>query len=108
MFSFKNCNESSWEKSKEDFLAKMEEKYKIPKDKFKLYAYYARGTKPNSPLLPRRFVVLEKAIALSGNDLTDARPSFNSNNYGWTVSFSLTPAGTEKFWKSQLTTKEEI
>ena len=84
-------------KIKEEFLSKMEDKYKIPKDKYKLYAYYARGNKPNSPLLPRRFIVLEKAIALSGNDLTDARPSFNSNNYGWTVSFSLTPAGTEKF-----------
>ncbi len=84
-------------KVRDEFLFKMEEKYKIPRDKYKLYAYYARGNKPNSPLLPRRFIVLEKAIALSGNDLTDARPSFNSNNYGWTVSFSLTPAGTEKF-----------
>jgi len=84
-------------KAREDFLSRMEEKYKIPRDKYKLYAFYARGNKPNSPLLPRRFIVLEKAIALSGNDLTDARPSFNSNNYGWTVSFSLTPAGTEKF-----------
>ncbi|HMW06073.1 MAG TPA: protein translocase subunit SecD [Leptospiraceae bacterium] len=84
-------------KVKDEFLFMLEEKYKIPRDKYKLYAYYARGNKPNSPLLPRRFIVLEKAIALSGNDLTDARPSFNSNNYGWTVSFSLTPAGTDKF-----------
>lgn len=84
-------------KVRDDFLSKMEEKYKIPTDKFKLFAYYARGNKPNSPLLPRKFIVLEKNISLSGNDLTDARPSFNSNNYGWTVSFSLTPAGTDKF-----------
>ncbi|MCE9500448.1 MAG: protein translocase subunit SecD [Leptospira sp.] len=84
--------------AQDDFIAKLEEKYKIPKDKFKLYAYWARGNKANSPLLPRRFVILERAIALSGNDLTNARPAFNSNSYGWTVSFSLTAAGAEKFF----------
>ncbi len=85
-------------KSIDEFLAKMEDKYKIPKEKYKLYAYWARGSKQNSPLIPRRFVVLERSIALSGNDLTNARPSFNSNNYGWTVSFSLTAMGAEKFF----------
>lgn len=84
-------------KLQEEFLNNLEIKYNIPTDKYKIFAYWARGNKANSPLLPRRFVVLEKAIALSGNDLTDARPSYNSNSYGWTISFSLTPAGTEKF-----------
>ena len=84
-------------KLQEDFLSSLEGKYKIPTDKYKIFAYWARGNKQNSPLLPRKFVVLERAIALSGNDLTDARPSYNSNSYGWTISFSLTPAGSEKF-----------
>lgn len=89
-------NKSS-KKAQDEFFSSLESKYKIPTDKYKLFAFWARGNKPNSPLLPRKFVVLEKAIALSGNDLTDARPSYNSNNYGWTISFSLTPAGSEKF-----------
>jgi len=84
-------------KAQDDFLNNLEVKYKIPTDKYKIFAFWARGSKQNSPLLPRRFVVLERAIALSGNDLTDARPSYNSNSYGWTISFSLTPAGSEKF-----------
>lgn len=83
-------------KVQEDFILRMEDKYKIPKDKYKIFTYWARG-KANSPLLPRSFRVLEKSIALSGNDLTDARPYFNANNYGWSVSFSLTPAGADKF-----------
>ncbi|MBE7411267.1 MAG: protein translocase subunit SecD [Leptospiraceae bacterium] len=91
-------NSRQGKNSIDDFLEKMEARYKIPKDKYKLYTYWARGSKPNSPLIPRRFVVLERAIALSGNDLTNARPSFNSNNYGWTVSFSLTAMGAEKFF----------
>jgi len=90
-------NNKASKKAQDEFLNSLEEKYKIPSDKFKIFAYWARGSKPNSPLLPRKFVILEKAIALSGNDLTDARPSYNSNNYGWTISFSLTPAGSEKF-----------
>jgi preprotein translocase subunit SecD len=89
-------NKSS-KKTQDEFLSSLEGKYKIPTEKYKLFAFWARGNKQNSPLLPRKFVVLEKAIALSGNDLTDARPSYNSNNYGWTISFSLTPAGSEKF-----------
>jgi preprotein translocase subunit SecD len=84
-------------KALDDFLSNLEEKHKIPKDQYKIFAYWGRGMKPNTPLLPRRFVVLEKAIALSGNDLTDARPSFDPNQSGWIVSFSLTPAGSEKF-----------
>ena len=50
-FNFKNCSKSPWKKKvRDEFLFKMEEKYKIPRDKYKLYAYYARGNKPNSPL----------------------------------------------------------
>lgn len=92
-------------KAQEEFLEKLEEKYKIPKDKYKLFAYWARSNKPDSPLLPRRFLVLERAIALSGNDLTEARPSYDPNNYGWVVSFSLTPVGAEKFF--DLTSKNK-
>jgi preprotein translocase subunit SecD len=86
-------------KAQEEFLELMEEKYKIPKDKYKIFASWERGSKPDSPLLPRKFLVLEKAIALSGNDLTEARPSYDPNNMGWVVSFSLTPAGSEKFFE---------
>ncbi|MCB1190724.1 MAG: protein translocase subunit SecD [Leptospiraceae bacterium] len=78
------------------FLREMEAKYEIPTDKFKLYAYWARGK--NSPMLPRKFIVLERAIALSGNDLANARPGMDPNNYGWAVNFELTPEGARKFF----------
>ncbi|NCN08791.1 MAG: protein translocase subunit SecD [Leptospira sp.] len=80
------------------FLSDLETKYGIPKDRFKLFALWARGANSNSPLLPRSFIVLEKAIALSGNDLTNAQPSYNPNSFAWTVSFALTPQGAEKFF----------
>ncbi|MEM7181249.1 MAG: protein translocase subunit SecD [Spirochaetota bacterium] len=81
------------------FLESLEEKYQIPTDKYKLFALWARGKGKDSLLLPRRFVILEKAIALSGNDLTDARPYYNPDTYNYSVSFSLTPNGTEKFFQ---------
>lgn len=81
------------------FLEEMEKKYQIPTDKYKLFALWARGANPNSPLLPRSFIVLERAIALSGNDLTNAQPSYNPNSFAWTVNFSLTPHGAEKFFE---------
>lgn len=80
------------------FLEDLEKKYQIPTDSYKLYALWARGANTNSPLLPRSFIVLEKAIALSGNDLTNAQPSYNPNSFAWTVNFSLTPQGAEKFF----------
>ncbi|MCG9874579.1 MAG: protein translocase subunit SecD [Leptospiraceae bacterium] len=81
------------------FLSELETKYAIPVDKYKLFALWARGANSNSPLLPRSFIVLEKAIALSGNDLTNAQPSYNPNSFAWTVSFSLTPQGADKFFE---------
>lgn len=80
------------------FLENMEKKYQIPSDSYKLFALWARGANTNSPLLPRSFIVLEKAIALSGNDLTNAQPSYNPNSFAWTVNFSLTPQGADKFF----------
>jgi preprotein translocase subunit SecD len=100
IFQFqKIVKERLGKKAREEFLSKMEEKYKIPTDKYKIFPFFARGNRPDSPLLPRSFVVLEKSIALSGNDLSDAKSSFNPNNYGWNVSFTLTPAGTNKFFE---------
>lgn len=86
-------------KAQEEFLTNLEQKYKIPTDQYRIFALWARGNKADSPLLPRRFLVLEKAIALSGNDLTEARPHYDPNNYGWVVSFSLTPVGAQKFFE---------
>jgi preprotein translocase subunit SecD len=85
-------------KAEEEFFNRLEEKYKIPKDKYKIFAYWSRGQKANSAFLPRRFTVLERAIALSGNDMTEARPYYNTNTYTYSVSFSLTPAGSKKFF----------
>jgi preprotein translocase subunit SecD len=86
-------------KAKEDFLSKLEEKYKIPTDRYKIFAYYERGKGQNSSFVPRRFMVLEKSIALSGNDLTNAKGNYDSNKFSWTVSMELTPAGTDKFYE---------
>lgn len=86
-------------KAQEDFISDLEKKYNIPTDKYKLYALWARGYKANTQFLPRKFVVLEKAIALSGNDLTNAQPYYNSNSFGWSISFTLTPSGSEKFFE---------
>lgn len=84
-------------KAQDEFLAGLEKKYNIPKE-YKVYAMWARGNSAKSTLLPRSFVVLERKIALSGNDMTNAQPSYNSNSYGWMVSFTLTPNGAEKFF----------
>jgi len=85
-------------KAQNQFINDLENKYKIPPE-YKLYAVWGRGTGPKSQLLPRSFTVLERKIALSGNDMTNAQPNFNSNSYGWIVSFTLTPAGADKFFE---------
>lgn len=95
----KLVTENRGKEAREQFLREMERRYNIPTDKYTLFAFWARGANPNSPFLPRNFVVLEKAIALSGNDLRDAKPAFNNDSYGFTVSFSLTPRGAEKFFE---------
>lgn len=84
-------------KAQDEFLESLEKKYNIPKE-YKVYAMWARGNSAKSALLPRSFVVLERKIALSGNDMTNAQPSYNNNSYGWMVSFTLTPNGAEKFF----------
>ncbi|MDZ4726492.1 MAG: protein translocase subunit SecD [Leptospira sp.] len=84
-------------KAQDAFLETLEKKYNIPPE-YKLFAYWRRGESAKSTLLPRSFAVLERRIALSGNDMTNAQPSFNSNSYGWMVSFTLTPNGAEKFF----------
>ncbi len=85
-------------KAQNQFLESLEKKYNIPAD-YKLFATWGRGNSAKSQLLPRSFTILERKIALSGNDMTNAQPSFNSNSYGWMVSFTLTPAGAEKFFE---------
>ncbi|TGN20062.1 protein translocase subunit SecD [Leptospira idonii] len=84
-------------KIQDQFLESLEKKYSIPPE-YKIFALWKRGTAAKSALLPRSFVVLERKISLSGNDMTNAQPSFNSNSYGWMVSFTLTPNGAEKFF----------
>ncbi|GBF49519.1 preprotein translocase subunit SecD [Leptospira ryugenii] len=84
-------------KQQDEFLESLERKYNIP-PQYKLFAYWRRGESAKSTLLPRSFVVLERKISLSGNDMTNAQPSYNSNSYGWMVSFTLSPNGAEKFF----------
>ncbi len=84
-------------KAQDAFIESLEKKYNIPPD-YKIFAYWRRGESVKSALLPRSFAVLERKISLSGNDMTNAQPSFNSNSYGWMVSFTLTPNGAEKFF----------
>ncbi|WP_411822281.1 protein translocase subunit SecD [Leptospira sp. 'Mane'] len=84
-------------KAQDEFLESLEKKYNIPAE-YKIFAYWARGSAAKSALLPRSFSILERKIALSGNDMTNAQPAFNSNSYGWMVSFTLTPNGAEKFF----------
>jgi preprotein translocase subunit SecD len=84
-------------KAQDAFIESLEKKYNIPPE-YKIFAYWRRGESAKSTLLPRNFTVLERKISLSGNDMTNAQPSFNSNSYGWMVSFTLTPSGAEKFF----------
>ncbi|WCL48390.1 protein translocase subunit SecD [Leptospira sp. GIMC2001] len=81
------------------FIQSLEKKYNIPTDRYKLFTLWARGANSTSPLLPRSFIVLERSIALSGNDLTNAQPAYNPNSLAWTVSFSLTPQGADRFFE---------
>ncbi|ASV07311.1 protein translocase subunit SecD [Leptospira interrogans serovar Canicola] len=97
---YQNIIKQKLGKAEQDkFLQGLEEKYKIPRDKYRVFAYWARGNHQNSTLLPRKFVVLENAIALDGRDMRDARPSFENNSFGYIVSFTLTSSGAEKFFE---------
>ncbi|TGK10019.1 protein translocase subunit SecD [Leptospira fletcheri] len=96
---FQNIIKQKIGKDEQDkFLVTLEKKYNIP-EKYKLYALWARGANPKAPLLPREFIVLERAIALDGKDMRDARPSYDNNRLGYFVSFTLTSAGAEKFFE---------
>ncbi len=98
IFKFQEIVKNKLGKKVQDaFIEGLEKKYNIPPE-YKIFAYWRRGESAKSALLPRSFAVLERKISLSGNDMTNAQPSFNSNSYGWMVSFTLTPSGAEKFF----------
>lgn len=98
IFKFQEIVKNKLGKKVQDaFIESLEKKYNIPPE-YKIFAYWRRGESAKSALLPRSFAVLERKISLSGNDMTNAQPSFNSNSYGWMVSFTLTPNGAEKFF----------
>jgi preprotein translocase subunit SecD len=98
IFKFQEIVKNKLGKKVQDaFIESLEKKYNIPAE-YKIFAYWRRGESAKSALLPRSFTVLERKISLSGNDMTNAQPSFNSNSYGWMVSFTLTPNGAEKFF----------
>ncbi len=93
IFKFQEIVKNKLGKKVQDaFIEGLEKKYNIPPE-YKIFAYWRRGESAKSALLPRSFAVLERKISLSGNDMTNAQPSFNSNSYGWMVSFTLTPSG---------------
>ncbi|RHX85637.1 protein translocase subunit SecD [Leptospira stimsonii] len=97
---YQNIVKQKLGKAEQDrFLQALEDKYKIPKEKYRIFAYWKRGNSQNSPQLPRNFIVLEKAIALDGRDMRDARPAFENNSFGYIVSFTLTSSGAEKFFE---------
>ncbi|MDF3820291.1 protein translocase subunit SecD [Leptospira sp. 96542] len=98
IFKFQELVKNKASKQKQEkFLESLETKYNVPKE-YKLFPMWARGNSAKSALLPRSFVILERKIALSGNDMTSAQPSYNSDSYGWLVNFTLTPNGAEKFF----------
>ncbi|PJZ70361.1 protein translocase subunit SecD [Leptospira perolatii] len=99
IIKFQNIVKQKLGKSEQDnFLAALEKKYNIP-EKFKLYASWGRGANPKAPLLPREFIVLERAISLDGKDMRDAHPSYDNNRLTYFVSFTLTSSGAEKFFE---------
>ncbi|MGJ4789611.1 protein translocase subunit SecD [Leptospira koniambonensis] len=95
---FQNIVKQKLGKDEQDrFLAAMEKKYNIP-EKYKLYVKWSRANNPKASLLPREFVVLERAISLDGKDMRNARESYDQNRLSYYVSFSLTSQGAEKFF----------
>ncbi len=95
---FQNLVKQKLGKTEQDkFLEAMEKKYNIP-EKYKLYVRWSRSANPKAPMLPREFVVLERAIALDGKDMRNARESYDQNRLSYYVSFSLTSQGAEKFF----------
>ncbi|EIE00203.1 protein translocase subunit SecD [Leptospira licerasiae] len=95
---FQNIVKQKLGKDEQDkFLEAMEKKYNIP-EKYKLYVKWSRANNPKASLLPREFVVLERAISLDGKDMRNARESYDQNRLTYYVSFSLTSQGAEKFF----------
>ncbi|MFB5649968.1 protein translocase subunit SecD [Leptospira wolffii] len=95
---FQNIVKQKLGKDEQDkFLASMEKKYNIP-DKYKLFVRWSRSANPKAPMVPREFVVLERAISLDGKDMRNARENYDQNRLSYYVSFSLTSQGAEKFF----------
>ncbi len=83
---------------RENFIKEVEGKIGLPYQ-LGIYVYWDRD--PNDErrkLVPQRFMVLEREIALSGDAITpNTYVGFDSERLQQTVNFSLTPEGTKKF-----------
>ncbi|RME90524.1 MAG: protein translocase subunit SecD, partial [Candidatus Hydrogenedentota bacterium] len=95
------------EAQREAFLREVEKKIGLPRDKYQLFVYWERDPKdPKSKLKPKRFIVLEKKVALSGDDISpNTYAGFDPNTMQNTVYFHLTAEGTKKF--AEITTKNK-
>lgn len=83
---------------RENLIKKIEKEIKLPYN-LGLYVYWDRNpTDERRKLVPQRFMVLEREIALSGDAITpNTYVGFDSERLQQTVNFSLTPEGTKKF-----------
>lgn len=95
---FQNIVKQKLGRAEQDkFLEAMEKKYNISPE-YKLFVRWGRSANPKAPMIPREFIVLERAISLDGKDMRNARANYEPNRLSHYVSFSLTSQGAEKFF----------
>jgi len=88
------------EAKREQFIADVEKKIKLPSGYGIYVVWEKRKDTVKQELQPVYFIILEKEIAMSGDDISpNTYVGFNEDTLQNTVNFQLTPEGGKKFGK---------
>ena len=83
-----------------DYIKDVEKKINLPVQ-YGIFVYWSKDPQNKTKnTIPRQFLVLERKVSLSGDDITpNTYVGFDQENVQNTVNFQLTPEGTKKFAK---------
>jgi preprotein translocase subunit SecD len=87
------------ENQREAFLKEIERNIKLPVQ-YGIFVFWSKDptASASKSAVPRHFLVLERKVALSGDDISpNTYVGFDEENVQNTVNFQLTPEGTKKF-----------
>ncbi|MDH4200579.1 MAG: protein translocase subunit SecD [Spirochaetia bacterium] len=83
-----------------EYIKEVEKLINLPVQ-YGIYVYWSKDPEMKTKnTIPRQFLVLERKISMSGDDITpNTYVGFDQENVQNTVNFQLTPEGTKKFAK---------